>query len=387
MIPDNSPSACAVSPLDLASHPFRAQVRTALEEAVLPHAETWEQQGHIPAEGWRALADAGLFGLAAGGPGFAKSAILLEELGRTGFAGVRAAVSVHAYMASSYIDRFGTVMQQEKYLPAVRTGSRVGALALSEQDAGTALDGITTRAEPDGTGGYRVKGRKLHVANGSQAGFYICLVRLRDIAGRPRTLAGCGLLIIDADTPGVSAHPEPMLGWRAADVCTITLDDVHVPGDRLIGKASRTLSYLMAALDFERLVAGLLAVGGADHCMGVTGAFVRTHRIGEAPLATHQAVRHALADLTAELDLVRAYAHRAVILHTQDRLDTRTASVLKLRATELAVVAARACMQYHGALGYLDDSVPARIYRDAVAGTVTAGASELMRDLIFEAAD
>lgn len=371
-------------PAGTGSPQVRERLIAALAAAVLPHADRWEQDRCIPREGWRGMAREGLFDLPHTGPRFLDSAILLEELGRTGYAGIRAAVAVHAYMAASYIARFGTPQQQEKYLPDVRRGEQVAALALSEPDAGTDLAGITTRAEPDGSGGYRVSGRKAHVANGSQAGFYVCLARIRDLPGRARTLAGCGLLIVDAGTPGLTVEPEPMLGWRSADTCRITLDDVPVPAGALIGKPGHTLSYLMKALDFERLAAGLLAVGGAAHGIATAVGFARSHRVGDAPLAAHQSVRHTLADLAADLDLVRGYAYQAAARHAQDRLDARTAAVLKLRATELAASAARVCMQYHGARGHLEDSAVSRIYRDAAAGTVTAGPSELMRELIFE---
>lgn len=373
-----------LSSLMAASHPLRTRFRATLEEAVLPHADEWECARHIPTLGWQTLAASGLFEWPSSGPGFLNSAILLEELGRTGYAGVRAAVAVHAYMATFYIDRFGSPRQRAAYLPDVRAGRRVAALALSEPEAGTDLAGITTRAEPDGTGGYRVSGRKAFVTNGSRAGFYLCLARIRTVEARPSSLAGCGLLLVDADAPGVTTVAESMVGWRAADVCEVTLDDVHVPAGHMVGKPGYTLSYLMAGLDFERLVAGLLAVGGAAHSLVVATSFVRGHHVNGSPLAANQAVRHTLADLASELAMVRTYAYFASVLHSQGLLDTGTASTLKLRATELAGSVARTCLQYHGARGYREGSVASRIYRDAAAGTITAGASELMRERIFE---
>jgi alkylation response protein AidB-like acyl-CoA dehydrogenase len=362
---------------------LRARVRTVLEREILPHANEWEARRHIPPEGWRALANAGLLGLPLSGDGFLGSAVFLEELGRTGYAGIRAAVGVHAYMAPSYLELFGTPDLRDAYLPAVRRGERIAALAISEEDAGTDLRHLRTVARPDGDRGYLVTGSKRHVANGSQAGFFVTLVRTRpDAPGG--LLAGTSLLIVDAGQPGVTRVPEQMLGWHAADVCQVDFADVPVPADRVIGRVDRALAYLMRALDFERLVAGLLAVGGVMHCVELLDRFVRGHRIKDAPLSANQAVRHRLADLHGDLHLVRQYGYHAAWLHSQARLDTRTASVLKLKATELAVSAAHACVRYHGARGYLEDSVPARLLRDAVAGTIAAGASELMRELIFE---
>ncbi len=364
---------------------LRARVRSSLELEVLPHAPEWEARRSIPPQGWRALAGAGLFEFPLSGAGFLESAVLLEELGRTGYAGIRAAIGVHAFMAPSYLAQFGMPDQRDAYLPAIRRGERIAALAMSEEGAGTDLGRLRTVARPDGERGYLVNGTKRYVANGSQAGVFVTLVRTRP--GPPGgRLAGIGLLLVDAGLPGVTRAAEPMLGWHAADVCRVDFADVPVPAGRMIGRADRTLKYLMRGLDFERLVAGLLAAGGVMHCVGLLDRFVRTHQLKDAPLSANQAVRHRLADLHGELYLVRQYAYHAAWLHSQGLLDTRTASVLKLKATELAVEAARACAQYHGARGYLEDSVPARLLRDAPAGTITAGASELLRELIFEEA-
>jgi alkylation response protein AidB-like acyl-CoA dehydrogenase len=132
-------------------------------------------------------------------------------------------------------------------------------------------------------------------------------------------------------------------------------------------------------------VAGLLAVGGVRYTLRLLDTHVRTRHVQGVALGAHQSVRHRLAELYAEFDMVRRYAHHAAWLHAQGGLDTRTASVVKLRATELAVSAAQVCAQYHGALGYLEGTDVARVHRDATAGTIAAGASELLRDMIFEA--
>ena len=366
---------------------LRARVRSSLEAAVLPHADAWEAQRYIPPDAWPALATAGLLGFPLSGAGFLESAVLLEELGRTGYAGIRAAIAVHAYMAPSYLELFGTASQQAAYLPAIRAGQRIAALAITEEAAGTDLRHLSTVARPDPTHGYLVTGTKRHVANGSQADTFVTLARTRPDqsgGGPAQALAGISLLLVDARHPGVTRTPEPMLGWHAADICRVEFTNVPVAPAAVIGRPDRALTYLMRALDFERLVAGLLATGGVLHCVGLLDRFVRTHQIKDAPLSANQAVRHRLADLHSELRLVRQYGYHAAWLHTQGLLDTGTASVLKLKATELAATAAQACVQYHGARGYLADSVPARLLRDATAGTIAAGASELLRDLIFE---
>ncbi|MFF9336201.1 acyl-CoA dehydrogenase family protein [Streptomyces albogriseolus] len=361
---------------------FRARVREALRDSVLPHADRWEEQGHLDPAVWKTLAAQGLLDRGHQGEAFLDSAILLEELGRTGYAGVRASVGVHAYMATSYLDLFGTPEQKAAYLEPARRGERLAALAITEAEAGSDLSRLTTRARPRDGGGLRVDGEKLYVANGSQASFFVALVKTRDETGARRGLTGASLVLIDADTPGVHRTAQRMLGWRSADVSKVVLEDVAVPEDRVLGRRDHALLHIVQGLDFERLAAGLLAVGGVTHCLELLDAHVRRRRLKDTPLYGHQAVRHAVADLTADHELVARYGRHAAWLHSRGELDSRTATVLKLKATELAVRAAHVCLQFHGAQGCLDDSTAARLYRDASAGTIAAGASELLRDLI-----
>ncbi|HEX7306755.1 acyl-CoA dehydrogenase family protein [Lentzea sp.] len=354
----------------------RAEIRSVLDEIVLPHADRWERERRISPDGWRALAEAGLLSLPHEGPGFALSAVFLDELGNTGYAGVRASIGVHAYMAPAYLRMLGTEVQRAAWLRP----DRVAALAITEEHAGTDLSALSTVAGKDGDA-YRLTGEKWYVTNGSAADYLVVLARTR-AGGTAKVLSGASLFVVDGRSPGITRHRQPTLGWRAADTCRVSFDGVVADG--VLGRPDRALMHLMPALDFERLVAGLLAVGGVRHCLGVLRSFLRSHRVRGEALSANQAVRHRVADLDAQYELVRTFADRLVEDHCAGRLDTKAAAVLKLTATELAVTAAQVCVQYHGARGCLEDSVPARLHRDAMAGTIAAGASELMRDLIFE---
>lgn len=372
-------------PLPAADHEaFRAEVRAHLDEVVVPHAERWEELGHVPREAWRALGRRGLLAVGHEGDAMLRSAVLLEELGATGYAGLRAAIGVHAYMAASYLTMLGTPAQRASHLDPARRGERVSALAITDAGAGSDLRRIDTVAEPDG-GGWRVTGCKRYVANGMIADQLITLVRTGG-GGARSGLAGANLLIIDGSAPGLRRTPVPLLGWHSAGVAHVELDGVAVPAGGLLGRPGRALLHLMAALDVERLVAGLLAVGGARHGLELLGRFVRDHRVRDAPLSANQAVRHRVADLAADLAVVRHFAYGAAAHQGRGRLDTATASIVKLKATELATAVAQACTQLQGAAGYEAGAVAARLLRDSAAGTIAGGASELLRDLIFESA-
>jgi len=364
--------------------PFREHVRSALADIVLPHAESWEATGKIDRQGWRSLGDRGLLGLAHTGPEFMRSAIFLDELGRTGYAGVRAAIGVHAYMALSYLELFGDDEQRAEYLPAARQGRRIAALAMTEDNAGSDLRNLGTHAEARPDGGYRVTGKKCYVTNGSAADFFVTLVRTASAAPTSRVLSQASLLLIDANLPGITRQEQPLLGWRSADACTVEFAGVPVPPGRLLGRPGQALVQLMKALDLERLIAGLLAVGGIGYCLELLRAFVREHRIGDSPMGAKQAIRQQVAELDCDFELVRQYALHAARQQCLGRLDTRTASILKVKSTELAVTAAQQCLMCHGARGYRQDSPVSRLYRDAIGGTIAGGVGALLRDMIYE---
>jgi acyl-CoA dehydrogenase len=362
---------------------FREHVRSVLARIVIPNADRWEAQGKIDAESWTALGREGLLNIAHTGPEFLRSAIYLDELGKLGYAGIRGALGVHSYMALSYLELFGNGTQQAEYLSDARQGLRVAALAITEADAGSNLACLATRADVSPDGGYLVNGEKRFITNGSSADFFITLVRT-DTTSDKNILSAASFLIMDADLPGVERLKEPMLGWRSADICTLRFSDVPVPADRVLGSSGKGFSQIMKALDFERLVAGLLAVGGVDYCLQILRSFVQNRKIGTFALSGKQAIRQQLAELESDFALVRQYSSYAAWQQSHGQLDTRTASILKLKSTELAVNAAQKCLQMHGSVGYLEDAAASRLYRDAIGATIAAGPSELMRDMIYE---
>ncbi|MCP1465529.1 acyl-CoA dehydrogenase family protein [Pseudomonas sp. S3E17] len=359
---------------------FALQVRQILQSQLLPIADAAEERGHLCENAWQTLAEHGLLGLPQRGEGFLESAVFLEELGALGYAGIRASVGVHAYMASAYLELFGSEEQIQRYLPGIRQGRIITALAISEEHAGSDLSQMQCRARPSANG-FIVEGSKRYIANGSRASLIVTLVR--SCEGQ-HALSSSSLLLIDGDSPGLVRTPHPMLGWCSADVCDLDFTHLVVPACNVLGKSGKGLLYLMQGLDFERLVAGLLALGGAHHSIRVLDGFVRRHQLQGRPLSDKQSVRHRLADLVGEQQILRHYAYQVAWQHSKGQLDTRSACILKLRATELALSAAQACAQLHGAQGYQLNSEVARVYRDAMAGTIAAGASELMRDMIFD---
>ncbi|MET7502997.1 acyl-CoA dehydrogenase family protein [Streptomyces microflavus] len=369
---------------------FRAEVRAFLAAEVTPHATRWDEEGSVPTHVWKSLGQRGWLGLAhpeeAGGGArdLFTSVVFLEELGRTGFGGLRAAVSVHAYMATHYLARFGGPELMRTHLaPAVR-GDRISALAITEPGAGSDLSGLSVTAERVGDL-LVVDGVKSMVSNGMTADFLVVAVRTGPAGRGPRGATGLSLLVVDTDLPGVTRVQQRTLGWRSAGTAAITFRAVRVPADRVVGRLDHGFYYLMRGLQLERLVAAVLAVGGAERALDDLCAFLRRRSAAGTVLAERQALVHQIADLSTDLAATRQLIYHTAWLYENGELPAVECSMAKLRATELACRVADTSLQFQGSHGYLEESSAARGHRDARAATIAAGPSEVLRDLIGRA--
>ncbi|MEC5387818.1 acyl-CoA dehydrogenase family protein [Uliginosibacterium sp. H3] len=369
---------------------FRSSVRHFLSEQIVPCAEQWELERSIPTRAWRMLGEHGLLGLLhptkLGGSNhdLFHSIVFLEELGRIGYGGLRAGISVHAYMATHYLGKYATSELQEQYLrPAIR-GEKTAALAITEWDAGSDLSRLTTSAEVSGDD-FVINGTKTFITNGINANFFVLAVRTqKPAADARRANTGISLLLVDASAPGIQRTPQEKLGWHAAGTAEIRFTDVRVPVTNLIGRSNSGFMYLMRGFQLERLVAAALSLGGVERCIESTLTHVRSRPAFDGRLADLQTIRHRLANLTTELFSTRALTYHAAWMYLRDELSAKECSMAKLQATELACRAADECLQLQGARGYLAGSDIARIYRDSRAGSMAGGASEVMRDIIAQ---
>lgn len=369
---------------------FRLAVRAILAGLTADRAaEQWEQDRALPRSVWRALGENQLLGLGyppqLGGSGapLGHSVAFLSELGRTGFAGLRTAVAVHCYMANHYLGQYGSPLLQQRYLAPALAGRKVAALAITEPGAGSDLAALSMLATPDGED-FLVTGDKSMVVNGTTADYYIAACRMSDQPpdSKRSKSGGISLLVVDADLPGVTAVPQHTLGWRAAGTATVAFDGVRVPGSRLIGRAGAGFFQLLYGLQYERLAAAAMAVGGTEYCLQVLVDQVRRRSAHGRQLAEFQAVRHRVAALATEAVAARELVAHAARCFDSAKLPVAECSMAKLYATELASRAADACLQLHGSAGYLEDSIAARLLRDTRAATIAAGPTEVLYDLI-----
>jgi acyl-CoA dehydrogenase len=362
---------------------FRRMVRQFVEKEVTPHAEEWEKNRAIPRAIWNRMGNLGFFGInypeKYGGTGadFFYSVVLLEELPRSTMGGFAAAVSVHAYMATEYIHRFGSEELKQKYLVPAITGKKIGALAITEPNTGSDVAAIKTRAVRQDDH-YVINGSKTFITNGVFGDFILVAAKTDAEAGA----GGISLVLVDRDAPGFSSKQLHKIGWHCSDTGELTFEDVRVPVTNMIGEENRAFYYIMECFQLERLVGAIGSISGAFLGLDSTLAYIQERQAFNRPLAKFQAIRHALADLQTELEAARQLTYYTAWLHSQGETAVHFSSMAKLLTSELAKKTADVCLQFYGGYGYMDEYPISRMYRDARVGTIVGGTSEIMREII-----
>jgi citronellyl-CoA dehydrogenase len=360
---------------------FRKTVRAVVEREIEPHVDAWEAAGMFPAhELFPKLGAAGLLGLEYdpefGGQGADHSytAIFGEELGRVGCNGVPMAISVQTDMATPSLHRFGTTDLKERYLVPACRGDMVASIAVTEPDAGSDVASIRTRAVRDGDE-WVVNGTKLYITNGTQADWLCLLVRTSDEGGA----RGMTQLVFPTDTPGFSVSRKlQKLGNWSSDTAELSFIDCRVPVANTIGEVGRGFQQQMQQFQNERMIAAYIAVGAMERAIERTAAYLRERQAFGAPLLDNQYVQFTLAELVAELDLLRHYNYACAEAYLRGEDTTRFATVAKLTAGRLVRRVADTCIQFHGGIGYMEETWTSRFFRDSRLLSIGGGADEVM---------
>ena len=360
---------------------FRKSARAVLEREILPHFDQWEADGIFPAhELFKKLGDAGLFGLeydpAYGGQGADHSytVVLGEELGRIHAAGVSMAITVQTDMATPSLHRFGSHELKEQYLaPAIR-GEMVTSIAVTEPDAGSDVAAIRTRAVRDGDE-WVINGTKLYITSGTQADWLCLLARTSDEGG----FRGMSQILVPTSTPGFSVSRKlDKLGNRSSDTAELSFVDVRVPVANTIGEIGRGFQQQMAQFQNERMIATYTAVGAMEVALERTAAYARERQVFGSPLIENQYLQFRLAELSAELELLKHYNYACAEAYMRGDDTTRFATIAKFKAGRLNREVADWCLQFHGGVGYMEETWTARYFRDSRLLSIGGGADEVM---------
>jgi citronellyl-CoA dehydrogenase len=360
---------------------FRAMVRDFAEKEIGPHADEWEKQGIFPAhELFPKLAELGLLGLEYdekyGGQGadHLYTVILHEELGRVGPGGVAMGIGVQTDMATPSLHRFGRHELKEKYLKPAISGAAVCSIAVTEPDAGSDVAALRTRAVRDGDD-WVINGSKLYITNGTQADWICLLARTSDEPG----YGSFSQIIVPTGLPGFQVHRKlDKLGMRSSDTAELTFTDLRVPVSNTIGEIGWGFYQQMGQFQNERLVGCYGAVGGMETALTRTAEYLKTRNAFGKPLIDKQYVNFTLAELSARLDLLRHYNYAAAEAYIRGEDTVRFATIAKLEAGRLTREIASTCLQFHGGVGYMEETWTARYLRDSALLSIGGGADEVM---------
>jgi citronellyl-CoA dehydrogenase len=370
---------------------FRAMVRRFVTEELDPRVEEWEAAEHVPLHDlFPRLAELGLLGLeyesAYGGQDaeHAFTLILAEEMGRCHHGSFPMALGVQVDMATPSLARFGTPEQKETYLRPALDGRFVASIAVSEPDAGSDVAALRTRAVRDGDE-WVINGTKTWITNSLQADWLCLLARTGDDASATAGSghAGMSQIIVPTSAPGFTATKIPnKLGMRASDTGTLTFTDCRVPVANTIGEIGRGFQQQMAQFVVERMWSAYSVVGACDSALERTRDYCRERNVFGKPLTGHQYVSYRLAELAAQVDLLRHYNRTIAEGYEAGDDVTRQATIAKLTAGRLVREVADWCVQFHGGMGYVEENWTARFLRDHRLTGIGGGADEVMLQVL-----
>ncbi len=289
------------------------------------------------------------------------------------------AIAVQTHMCTPAIGEFGTDDLKERYLRPAISGEKIGAIALTEPDAGSDVAGITTRAVPDGDG-WILNGRKMFITNGTRAQFMTMAVQTEP-GSRHR---GVSLFVVDTDLPGVAVSRKlDKLGMRASDTAEIALDDVRVPKGNLLGdEPGQGFAQMAWQLQYERLSGAAQSIGQGLDVLEQTIGYARERHAFGRPLSANQVIAHMLADAATELEAARALTYDTVWRVQHGEYPVAEISMAKKYAAQVQNRLVDACLQVYGGAGYLSETPVSRLWRDARLQRIGAGTDQIMNEVI-----
>jgi acyl-CoA dehydrogenase len=363
---------------------FRANVRRFVRREIEPHTATWERDGIVPLEVWRALGEAGLLCVdvpaSSGGTGadVRFSAVVLEELARANAGGLCTGVMVHSDIVAPYLVHHGTEQQKQRWLPCLISGEVVGAIAMTEPSAGSDLKAIRTEARRSGAG-WLISGQKTFISNGQNAGLVITATKTDAGAGA----RGMSLFLIETSLEGYRRGRNlHKIGQLMADTSELYFEGVPVGPEALLGAEGEGFAILISELSRERTMIAVIAQAAAEAALDWTVSYVRERKAFGKPLAAFQNTRFKLAELRTEIDIGHTFIDHCLGELAARRLDATHAAKAKYWMTELQGRACELGVQLHGGYGYMAEYPIARAWADARVQRIYGGANEIMLEIV-----
>ncbi|QUW21313.1 acyl-CoA dehydrogenase family protein [Sporosarcina sp. Marseille-Q4063] len=366
---------------------LRKSVEAFAKKEIAPFYSRWEKEGVVPRELWKKFGSAGFLCVDIpekyGGLGapLSYSATIIDELSRLGFNSISGSLSVHSNIVAHYILSFGTEEQKLRYLSGMATGELISAIAMTEPNAGSDLQGISTSANNNvSTGEYSIDGSKTFITNGQLFDFVVVVAKTNQ---NVKASKGITLFIVDADTEGVIKGKKlKKMGLHAADTSELIFENVKVPASQILGLLNGGFGALMSELPRERTTLAIGACGAMEGVLDITIEYLHEREAFGKSLSEIQVIRHKIAEMVTEAKVNRAYANHCLNLLEKGELTTADASAAKLSTTEAQGRIVDGCLQLFGGYGYMEEYPISRAYTDARVQRIYGGTSEIMKEII-----
>ena len=362
---------------------LREQTRNLVDAELAPRAAEIDRENQFPQEMWRRFGDMGLLGITVSeeyggsGLGYLAHVVAMEEISR-GSASVGLSYGAHSNLCVSQINRNGTPEQKAKYLPKLISGEHIGALAMSEPNAGSDVVSMKLRADRRGDH-FVLNGSKMWITNGPDAHVYVIYAKTEPELG-PH---GITAFIVERDWAGFSRSPKlDKLGMRGSNTCELVFNNVEVPVENILGQYNGGVKVLMSGLDYERVVLSGGPTGIMQSCMDVVVPYIHDRQQFGQSIGEFQLIQGKVADMYTQLNASRAYLYTVAQACDRGETTRKDAAGVILYTAERATQMALDAIQILGGNGYINDYPTGRLLRDAKLYEIGAGTSEIRRMLI-----
>ena len=362
---------------------MRESVRSFADSEIIPLAAETDENNEFPMQLWPQMGTLGVLGITVeeeyggAGMGYLEHCIAMEEISRAS-ASVGLSYGAHSNLCVNQIRRNGNAEQKRRYLPKLISGEHVGALAMSEPDAGSDVVSMRLKAEKKGDH-YILNGNKMWITNGPDADTLVIYAKTNPDDG-PR---GITAFLVEKSFKGFStAQKLDKLGMRGSNTCELVFKDCEVPEENVLGEMGKGVNILMSGLDFERAVLAAGPTGIMQACMDVVIPYVRERmQFGES-IGSFQLMQGKLADMYTTMNATKAYVYAVAKACDRGQTTRKDAAGAILYAAEKATWMALEAIQCLGGNGYINEYSTGRLLRDAKLYEIGAGTSEIRRWLI-----